>query len=208
MYMIKAVLFDFGGVLTESGKAGFVRSILADLYGVPLEDLYSDEVQQAWRRNQVDAADVLGALNEHYGKHITTEMFFSKMQGAALRTPEVYSLAEQLRGQGIKTGILSNIFSTTAANLRQQGFYDGFDPVVLSCEQGYAKPDEELYKIAIRETGVAADEILFIDDQEKCRPPAEKLGMHFLLATSPQQIVTDTLRIIGQQNGEAFNKGA
>src|SRR6266540_1658285 len=202
--MIKTVLFDFGGVLTESGKAGFVRSILAELYGVPLEELYSDEVQQAWRRNQVDAADVLGALNQHYGKNITTDMFYAKMQGATLRTPEVYGLAEQLRELGIKTGILSNIFSTTAANLREQGFYNNFDPVVLSCEQGYAKPDEELYKIAIQKTGVAADEILFIDDQEKCRSPAEKLGMHFLLAVSPQQIVSDTLAIISEQNGHTF----
>lgn len=202
--MIKAVLFDFGGVLTESGKAGFVRSILADLYGVSLEDLYSDEVQQAWRRNQVDASDVLGALNEHYGKDITTDMFFAKMTGATLRTPEVYSLAEQLREHGIKTGILSNIFSTTAANLRKEGYYDDFDPVILSCEQGYAKPDEELYKIAIQRTGVKADEILFIDDQEKCRPPAEKLGMHFLLAESPQQIVDDTLAIISDQNGHVL----
>lgn len=203
MTMIKAVLFDFGGVLTESGKAGFVRSILADLYGVTLDDLYSDEVQQAWRRNQVDAKDVLEALNEHYGKNITTKMFFAKMQGATLRTTEVYGLADQLRSLGIKTGILSNIFSMTAANLRKKGFYDGFDPVVLSCEQGYAKPDEELYKIAITKTGVAADEILFIDDQEKCRPPAEKLGMHFLLAESPEQIVSDTLQIISEQNGGA-----
>ena len=204
--MIKTVLFDFGGVLTESGKAGFVRSILAELYGVPLEELYSDEVQQAWRRNQVDVADVLGALNQHYGKNITTDMFYAKMQGATLRTPEVYGLAEQLRELGIKTGILSNIFSTTAANLREQGFYNNFDPVVLSCEQGYAKPDEELYKIAIQKTGVAADEILFIDDQEKCRSPAEKLGMHFLLAVSPQQIVSDTLAIISEQNGHTFGE--
>jgi epoxide hydrolase-like predicted phosphatase len=204
--MIKAVLFDFGGVLSESGKAGFVRSILAELYGISLDDLYSDKLQQAWRRDQVDEKEVLDDLNRHFGKKITPEMFYAKAHGAILRSPEVYGLAEQLRQLGIKTGILSNIFSTTAGELRSHGFYDGFDPVVLSCEQGYAKPDEELYKIAIQKAGVKAGEILFIDDQEKCRPPAEKLGMHFLLATSSQQIVEDTLKIINQQNDNTFGE--
>jgi epoxide hydrolase-like predicted phosphatase len=201
--MIKAVLFDFGGVLSESGKAGFVRGILANLYGVNLEDLYSDKLQQEWRRDQVDDAQVLAALNKHFGKHITPDMFYAKAQAATLRSAEVYGLADQLRHMGIKTGILSNIFSRTAESLRQQGFYDGFDPIVLSCEQGYAKPDEELYKIAIKKTGFKAEEIIFVDDQDKCRPPAEKLGMHFILATSARQIVDDTLKLVSEQNGKA-----
>lgn len=198
--MIRAVLFDFGGVLSESGKKGFVRRILAELYEVSPDDLHADDLQRAWRRNQVDEQEVLDALNGHFGKQVTKEMFYAKAHGAILRSEAVYGLAEHLRADGIKTGIFSNIFTTTAAELRAQGFYDGFDPIVLSCEQGYAKPDEELYRIAIQKTGVVASEILFIDDQEKCRPPAEKLGMQFLLATSSAQIVADTLVLITKQN--------
>jgi epoxide hydrolase-like predicted phosphatase len=199
--MIKAVLFDFGGVLTESGKKGFVRQALADLYGVKLEDLQLDKQQYEWRKNATDENQVLARLNERFNKNVTVQQFYDHINGDIVRSPEVYSMAEQLRRAGIKTGILSNVFSTSAKSLRHNGFYDNFDPIVLSCEEGYAKPDIELYKIAIERSGVRANEILFVDDQEKCRPPAEALGMHFLLAISPQQIVTDTLAIINKGNG-------
>jgi putative hydrolase of the HAD superfamily len=201
--MIKAVLFDFGGVLSMSGKQGFIRHILSGLYDVPLEQLEIHSLQAAWRRNKVDDIEVLDSLNQRYGKHVTPRMFYEKAEGEVLRSPEVYSLASRLRGMGIKTGILSNIFSVTAKYLRKHGFYDGFDPIVLSCEEGYAKPDPEFYDIAVKRLGLQPDEVLLIDDQEKCRPPAEKLGMQFLLATSPEQIVDDTLKLISDQNGAA-----
>lgn len=198
--MIKTVLFDFGGVLSESGKKGFVRKILADLYGITEAELDSDKLQANWRRNQVDEKDVIGALNKQYGKHVTTDMFYERAHGAIVRSSAVYDLAEQLRARGIATGILSNIFSTTACELRDKGFYKDFSPVVLSCEEGFAKPDDELYRIAVQRSGVRPEEILFIDDQEKCRPPAEKIGMNFLLAESSEQIVHDTTALIARHN--------
>jgi epoxide hydrolase-like predicted phosphatase len=199
--MIRAVLFDFGGVLTESGKQGFVRQALADVYGVQLDDIRLDNLQYEWRRHTVDEDLVIGALNRKFNKQVTAAQFYEYLNSETIPSPEVYQLAERLRGAGIKTGILSNVFSTSAGLLRAKGFYDNFDPLVLSCEEGYAKPDEELYDIAIQKTGVPAGEILFIDDQEKCQPPAEKLGMRFLRAVSPPQIVADTTALIKQENG-------
>lgn len=206
--MIKAVLFDFGGVLTESGKKGFVSQALADAYGVTIDEIQLSKLQYQWRKNMTDEEEVMDVLNKRFNKKVSVKEFYEHLHGETLRSEEVYSMADQLRAAGIKTGILSNVFTTSAELLREQGFYDGFDPIVLSCEEGYAKPDEELYQIAIQKTGVKADEIVFIDDQEKCRPPAEKLGMHFVMAVSPQQIVDDTLALISKINSVDFSKRA
>jgi HAD superfamily hydrolase (TIGR01509 family) len=187
-------------VLSESGKKGYIRSILAGLYGIAEADLDSDDLQASWRRNLVDEDQVLGVLNAFYGKKVTKEMFYERAHKTTVRSLPVYDLAEKLRAAGIKTGILSNIFSSTARELKEKGFYDNFDPIILSCQEGYAKPDPEFYAIAVQKSGVTAEEILFIDDQEKCRPPAEKIGMHFLLAESPEQIVQDTTAIIAKYN--------
>lgn len=197
--MIKTVLFDFGGVLTETGKRGFIRQVLADLYGMPVDELFSAELQKSWRRNEVDEAVILDKLNKRYGKQITPRMFAEQAHADVVRSEPVYQLAARLKAAGLQVGILSNVFSSTAAFLRERGFYDGFDPVVLSCEMGFAKPDEELYKAAIQRSGHRPHEVLFVDDQEKCRPPAEALGMHFLLATSPEQIVTGVTAIINRE---------
>ncbi|MEK7152368.1 MAG: HAD-IA family hydrolase, partial [Patescibacteria group bacterium] len=85
--------------------------------------------------------------------------------------------------------------------LRNEGWYEGFDPVVLSCEEGYAKPEEEFYRIAVERVGARPEEILFIDDQEKCMPPAKAMGIHTLIAISTLQIVADTKAIIRELNG-------
>lgn len=189
--MIKVVLFDFGGVLTETGKRGFIRQTLAALYGVPEEKMEVEAFKQMWRRNQTDENEVFARLNQHFNKQITPEMFYEAAHRDVIPAPAIYALAASLRRSGIRTGILSNVFVGTACVLRDKGFYEGFEPVILSCDEGYAKPDEELYQIAIERCGVNPDEIVFIDDQEKCGPPAEKAGMHFILATSPEQVVRD-----------------
>ncbi|MFW5747970.1 MAG: HAD family hydrolase, partial [bacterium] len=41
---------------------------------------------------------------------------------------------------------------------------DLFDTVVFSCEAGYAKPEPEIYRIALERLGAEADEAVFIGD--------------------------------------------
>lgn len=202
--MIKVVLFDFGGVLTESGKTGFVTESLAAVYGVRPEDLDVRQDHYLLRRGKGDVQALFDRLNKQFGKQVTKEIFLDKVHGMFVPSSEVYDLAARLREHGIRTGILSNIFSMNADVLREQGRYDGFDPVILSCDEGYAKPDPELYEIAIKKLGVQPEEILFVDDQEKCMGPARDFGMKTLIAEDPGQIVHDVTKIVEQQNGIAL----
>jgi epoxide hydrolase-like predicted phosphatase len=199
--MIKAVLFDFGGVLSEGGKKGFIAQTIAELYGVDPAIVDIGDLHHMMRRGQGTEKLFFEELNTRYHGRVTKEMFLDKAHGYTVPSEEVYTLAEQLRSKGIKTGILSNVFAMSAERLRQEGRYDGFEPLVLSCYEGSAKPEEAFYHTAIEQTGVRPEEILFIDDQEKCIPPAQKLGMHTILAVSPQQIVDDTKALIRQLNG-------
>jgi len=199
--MIKAVLFDFGGVLTESGKSGFIREAIAELYGLDPAKLNIAHEHAELRRGHGDADEFFAQLSKKYGKHVTKEMFVEKTSEEYVPSPEVYKLAESLRAHGIRTGILSNIFAMNAEVLRAQGSYEGFDPVILSCEVGYAKPDQEFYDVALEQLGLPASEILFIDDQQKCLGPAKAMGMSVVEAVSPAQIVADVKAIIRTQNG-------
>ncbi|MET1033492.1 MAG: HAD-IA family hydrolase, partial [Candidatus Saccharimonadales bacterium] len=179
--MIKAVLFDFGGVLTESGKKGFVDSTIAELYDQMPGTFDIGEWHYKLRRGKGDDDAFFADLNQRFGKHVTKALFLDKTQTSFIPSQEVYDLAKQLREAGIKTGILSNIFRMNARALQEQGWYDGFEPLILSCDEGYAKPDPEIYEIAIQKTGVAAEEILFVDDQDKCMPPAQDRGFYTLM---------------------------
>jgi len=199
--MIKVVLFDFGGVLSKTGKKGFIQEKIAELYGLNPKDVDITDLHMDLRRGVSTDEQFFAMLNKRFNGNVSKEMFLDAVNGAVDVSSEVYDLAARLRKHGIATGIFSNVFAMNAAAIRKQGLYDGFEPVLLSCDEGCAKPDEEFYKKAIERTSVQASEILLIDDQEKCLPPAEKLGMHVILATSPQQIVVDTEALITAENG-------
>lgn len=199
--MIKAVLFDFGGVLTASGRSGFVTESVAKLYGVDPAEVQMQDTHAELRRGRGDVDAFFAGLNQKYGKHVTKAMFVAETTKDYEPLPEVYALAQRMREHGIKTAIFSNIFQINADELRRRGCYDDFDPVLLSCEQGYAKPDPEFYDIAIKQLGVRPEEIMLIDDQDKCLEPAQALGMKVVAAASPSQIIADASAIIKQENG-------
>lgn len=199
--MIKYILFDFGGVLTESGRSGFITATIAELYGQDPKTINIADYHAALRRGKGSDEKMFEDLNQLYHKQVTKAMFLDKVHDAFKPSAAVYELAEQLRTHGIKTGILSNIFAMNAEVLRREGWYEGFDPVILSCDIGYAKPDQGIYDIAIERCGVAPSEILFIDDQDKCLGPAADAGMQVLKAVSTEQIVADVRTMVRRQSG-------
>jgi epoxide hydrolase-like predicted phosphatase len=201
--VIKAVLFDYGGVLSESGKVGNIQAVLGEIYGLDPKSIEMADLHYQFLRGQIDEAQFFGELNKRYGKSFTAnqELFAAKNQGFFTPSRPVYDLAAKLRATGIKTGILSNIYPASAQALREAGAYNEFDPVVLSCEEQCAKPDRVFFEAALRKLGAAGNEVLFIDDQERFREVAEGLGMHFIVATSPEQIVADTKALILKENG-------
>ncbi|HJQ08381.1 MAG TPA: HAD family phosphatase [Candidatus Saccharimonadales bacterium] len=199
--MIKAVLFDFGGVLSEAGKRGSIRRWLGKVYGLDIDVRQIDKVfYKMWRGQITDAAFLAEVHRRYPDAPVASKEDFLKAMEQFKRSSPVYALAEALRKHGIKTGILSNVFGIGVGALRAGGFYNGFDPLLLSCEVGYAKPDPEFYEIAIAKLGVSPKEIVFIDDQQYVLDPARAMGMHTILACSPKQIVRDTKALIAIQN--------
>ena len=200
--MIKAVLFDYGGVLTEAGRATGIAEALGELYGLDPSEIRSADLHAKLIVGEISAAEFFDELNKRYGEgrtHADAELFNAHNQKFITPCLPVYQLAAELRAAGIRTGILSNVYQFSADQVRAAGLYDGFDPVLLSCALHIAKPNPAFYERALEDLGLPANEVLFIDDQMRCMPP-ETLGMHTLQATSPQQIVDDVKAIIQKEN--------
>jgi epoxide hydrolase-like predicted phosphatase len=201
--MIKAVLFDYGGVLTEGGTHGSIQRLVAKALDIPLSKLRPmDRLLEQLLTGRITTAQFLHELQITYpdAQKPTRAKLLSNADIFVPSAP-VYALAAALRKKGIKTAILSNMFELSATSLRKKGFYDGFDPVVLSYEEHLAKPDPLFYERAVQKLGLAGDEIIFIDDQGRFREPAEFLGMHFILAENPEQIVADVETLLFEYDG-------
>lgn len=150
--------------------------------------------------------------------HLTTEEFWTSVEKqlkvqvssevretfweleSYLEHTEIYDWAERLRESGAKIAILSNVAEPVAKFVKENKGYDGFDPVILSYEVGYAKPDPKIYKLALERLGLKADQCIFVDDQERFLAPAEKLGMQTLLAGNMQKIRITFGELMGRRD--------
>lgn len=68
-----------------------------------------------------------------------------------------------------------------------------FDAIVCSANVGDYKPNPAIYAEAIRQTGVRAEEILFVDDNDKPLVGARNSGMQTLKFTTAKELENDLI---------------
>ncbi len=199
--MIKAVLFDFGGVLTQGGKPDGIAQSIATLSGLPLASIVMQDLHAQLIRGLMTDEGFFAELNRRYpSKASITVETFNAVSDIFVRSQPVFDLAARLRAKGIITGIFSNAYDFTAERLHADGCYQDFDPVMLSYQEHMAKPDLSFFELALERLNLPGNEVLFIDDQERFKSVAESVGMHFITAVSPEQIVHDVTLLITEQN--------
>lgn len=202
--MIKAVLFDYGGVV----KIGHPLSMdIMEICNISKEELKKVEDKRAQLVIQAETGVISDEqFWEEFSKIISKPLPDSPKNCEKLAkkiyretfvfVPEVIGLVKKLKTQGIRTAVLSNIYKFEAEVIREKYGYKEFDPVILSYEVGMRKPEINIYLLAIEKLKVKPEECIFIDDKEKNLLPAEELGMKTVLARSPEQIVKDVLFIV------------
>lgn len=82
------------------------------------------------------------------------------------------------RRPGLTIGLLSNITETIRHAIEPvQAWLDIFDFTIYSHETGLAKPQPEVYALAVERAGVAPSQILFIDDNQDNITAARAAGL-------------------------------
>jgi len=106
----------------------------------------------------------------------------------------VLSWAAHLRARGIKTAVLSNLPQPLGEELRATaGFLDPFDHVTYSYELKMVKPQAGIYHHAIAGLGVKPEEALFLDDRIENVEGARAVGMHSEVFTTWEHFVEEVL---------------
>ena len=80
--------------------------------------------------------------------------------------------------------------------MQNYGVDDYFDGVFLSQELHVEKPDDRIFQIVIKETGIDPNESLFVDDLEKNCQAAERNGFH----TFQNKSFDDWLEILSREH--------
>jgi len=73
-------------------------------------------------------------------------------------------VVSDLRGRGLKVGIISNSDGRLDARLSGIGIRDLFEFVIDSAVVGVSKPSREIFELALEASGVAAEETAYVGD--------------------------------------------
>lgn len=103
--------------------------------------------------------------------------------------PSVLRWAGQLRSNGIKTAVLSNMHDDMVQKIRKDPTWTHtFDCLTLSSAIGMAKPETAVFRHCLECLDVAAGEALFVDDRVQNVKAAEALGIRGIVANSPAEL--------------------
>lgn len=188
--MIKAIIFDYGGIFTEIGSWEPILAKFSVKYGKNKEEI--KEVLKAWwskaRVNEIPSAKFWKELSKFLGEE-------SDILRA--RCIEVFGWREEMvifvKGlkKNYKLGMISNqIEDWLEYMIKLHKLDEIFDVISTSYNVGIAKPDLAIFKETIEKLGVKAEECVFIDDLKKNIPPAQELGMKAILFENMDQLKT------------------
>ncbi len=181
---IKAILFDFGKVLSLSPNPA-AWSRLRELTGLSEEALH----ESYWKyRDDYDAGLFTGDVywEQVAGRPLPQEMSLAlKETDVALWTEmnqPMLDWVDALHRAGFRTGILSNMPDAMAEGICTRfDWIENFDHAVWSHALKMRKPQQRIYDAAISGLGVAAKSILFIDDKEENTTAAINAGMQAIV---------------------------
>ena len=193
--MIKAVIFDWGGVVAPNPHGGWLN-LLADMLTVTIDEIlphWHAAGYEAFSKGIIDETTFWAQFEQSLGKPLPNEKERIWIEGTALQPwPQVLSLINNLQEKGLINAVLSNVVRPVSMMLQQAGLYDQFDCVVLSDQVGLVKPDTTIYQLTLDKLGLKAEECLYIDDLAKNLIPAANLGMVTILASDDlDKTVTD-----------------
>ena len=189
--MIKAILFDFGGVLAEEGFRDGLQA-LARRQGLDPNRMFEigmDAVYDSgWVEGRGDEAGFWRLMAEQAGlRGDPAAMRETILERFKIR-PAVLALVDRLRRRGYRVGLLSDQTEWLDELDRRHGIYHHFDHLYISYRLGKGKRDPTLFDDIARDLGLAPDEILFIDDNAANVERARQRGWHGIVFTD-----TDTL---------------
>jgi len=211
---IEAVLFDFGGVFTDSPFHA-VHDFGEEL-GIAPEEVtaivfgsYEHDGDHPWHqleRGEIsleDARQQIMALARARELHVDIYDLFVKMAGNNAGADDRQPLVERVRllkREGYTTGIITNNVAEFGEGWRGLIPVDQlFDFVVDSSSAGVRKPDPRIFEIALRQLDdIPPESTIFLDDYQANVDAARALGMQSVLVTADiQAAIGDLDRLLG-----------
>ena len=186
--MIKAVIFDmFETLITHFKSPLYFGAQIAEDMGIPEEKFREiwDPTDYARTIGTMTLEEVLEQIlrasdkyNPELVKTLSDKRTAAKTECFNHLHEEILPMLEEVKKQGYKVGLISNCYFEEATVIKNSVLWQYFDVVYLSCEQGVAKPDKEIFRRCVAELDADYGECLYVGDGgSRELETAESLGM-------------------------------
>jgi putative hydrolase of the HAD superfamily len=200
--LIRAALFDLGGVILSSPFDSFAR--YEREHG--LDDGFirglnaADHLTNAWarlERNEV-TLDEFAVLFEAEARAAGGSLDGHAV--IALLAGEIRpAMVEAVRRchERLHTGLLTNNFVALDGVGPIAGLLEHFDVVLESSRLGLRKPEPAFYELACERLDVKPEEAVFLDDLGVNLKPAKAMGMATIKVSDPAAAINELEMVVG-----------
>ncbi len=206
--MIKAVIFDFGRVISAQKPASLFRSFEKELGLEPDTINVKMFDSHAWQNallGRITLDEFWRVIGPVLG--LTTpekiEDFRRRYHAHEAVNKEVLKIIHALTGH-YKLAILSNAPSGLTRWLAEWRLYHLFDVVFCSGDEGVIKPDPLAFETTVKRLGVRPKQAVFIDDTIQHVEAAKRVGLHGIHFTTAEVLARD-LKLCFSQNNISCN---
>ncbi len=198
--MIKAVIFDFGRVISAQKPQSLFNQYERDL------DLAPDTINRImfdspfWMEAMLGrrtAGEYWAAIGPELGLKSPAEIdaFRRRYHADESINKAVLDIIRQLHGR-YKLAVLSNNPPGLEKWLADWEILELFDDVFCSGDEGRVKPDPAAYQTTLDRLAVEPREAVFIDDTPGHVEAARRLNIHGILFTNARELEEDLGRLI------------
>jgi epoxide hydrolase-like predicted phosphatase len=173
---IRAVVFDFGGVLitpittllAEVAAWHDVSMVeMLDVLMGPRETSTADHPWHRAERGELAIAEMqreVVPFAEAAGVTLRGDEYERVLCGEFTVRAPIIERIRRLRDDGYRLGLLTNSFLEFREHIESHIDFTVFDVVVDSSEVGHRKPEPAIYELTTTMLGVPATQILYLDD--------------------------------------------
>ena len=204
--MIRAVFWDFGGVITTSPFDSF--NIYEESQNLP-KDLIrtinsTNPDNNAWaklERSEIDQEEfdsLFEVESRQFGHSVPGKQVLALLKGQI--RPEMVKALREIKDKLIQGCLTNNIQSAEEQELEtdnaaisgaHQEIMELFDFVFESSKENVRKPDPKFYQLACKRGKVNPNEVIFLDDLGINLKPAKALGMKTIKVVRAEDALQD-----------------
>ena len=196
--MIKAIIFDWGGVLIIGKYTASILDVIDKRSTIDIDEVYTafDSFVGLMDLNEIDFEEFVEKANRLLNSNFTVEEMTHIFHEAININGKVVDTIKKLKGK-YRILMVSNNNKTAKEIFKnhQNDIFSLFEKAYFSCDFGSRKPEKEFFMFALKDSQLAPDECVFIDDKEKNIEAARALGFNVIHFKDNEHLIEDLKKL-------------